>query len=373
MLSKWTTIINQTTMSEQEKFLEKVKEKLKEVIFFEKVKMKCGPQNDPYQPDFIADVVFKNWKFKLAGEIINQPNSSLFRASLSKLKSYVMKNQESVPIVVANYLSPQRREECKKEGIYFLDLSGNAFLQYGEGLYIERTGFPNRFPEARKGRNPFSDKASLILRAMLKKKELWGVRKLGENIRLDAGYVSRMFRELEKLNYLVKINSKGKLKNETSILEDWVHNYDYKKNMAFKYFCLAKGPEKILNRLKNLDIPKNINYAIGFHAGAYLVSPHAAFNEVHIYVSSQESMDFFVNKLSLKQVDRGANLILLFPYYKHSIFYDKQNVKNLWVSSDIQLYIDLYKYPLRGLEQAEHLYEKRLKKLIESEGLSYGE
>jgi hypothetical protein len=31
----------------------------------------------------------------------------------------------------------------------------------------------------------------------------------------------------------------------------------------------------------------------------------------------------------------------------------------------IQLYLDLYNYPIRGLEQAEHLYERRLKKLIE--------
>jgi len=44
-------------------------------------------------------------------------------------------------------------------------------------------------------------------------------------------------------------------------------------------------------------------------------------------------------------------LILLFPYYKHSVFYDKQKIKNLWVVSNIQLYLDLYKYPLRGIEQ----------------------
>jgi len=40
---------------------------------------------------------------------------------------------------------------------------------------------------------------------------------------------------------------------------------------------------------------------------------------------------------------------------------------------NIQLYLDLYKFPLRGIEQAEHFYEKRLKDLIESEDLSYEE
>jgi hypothetical protein len=34
-------------------------------------------------------------------------------------------------------------------------------------------------------------------------------------------------------------------------------------------------------------------------------------------------------------------------------------------SEDLQLYLDLHSYPIRGLEQAEHLYEKRLKRIIE--------
>ena len=33
--------------------------------------------------------------------------------------------------------------------------------------------------------------------------------------------------------------------------------------------------------------------------------------------------------------------------------------------SDLKLYLDLYNYPIRGLEQAEHLYEKCLKHIIE--------
>jgi hypothetical protein len=68
--------------------------------------------------------------------------------------------------------------------------------------------------------------------------------------------------------------------------------------------------------------------------------------------------------LKLKEVDQGANIEFLFPYYKHSVFWDVQKAKDLWVVSDIQLYLDLYNYPIRGLEQAEHLYGKRLKNVI---------
>jgi len=113
-----------------------------------------------------------------------------------------------------------------------------------------------------------------------------------------------------------------------------------------------------------LKIPENVNYALGLHAGASLISPHAVFDSIHLYVQNQQVADYFIKHLKLKSVDQGENVIFLFPYYKHSVFYDKQKLKGLWVVSDIQLYLDLYNYPVRGLEQAEHLYEKRFKNVI---------
>jgi DNA-binding MarR family transcriptional regulator len=63
-------------------------------------------------------------------------------------------------------------------------------------LFIERIGFPNKFPVKRQGRSPFSDKASLVLRALLScGNQLWGIRELAQEIALDPGYVSRMARE----------------------------------------------------------------------------------------------------------------------------------------------------------------------------------
>lgn len=346
-----------------------IKKKFKESLSLKVKNFRKEPQIGSLRPDFISDVSFKKWQFKLVGEIIRQTGSPVFRNALFQLKSYSSQNPELVPILIAKYLSAQRRKECREKGINFLDFSGNVFLEYGEGLHIERVGFPNQFPEVRKGRSPFSDKASLLLRAMINKEKSWGVRELANEVRLDPGYVSRMFRALEGLRYLMRIDSKAKLKNQKSILEDWILHYDYKKNKFIKYHCLAKSPQEIIDKLKQMNISENVNYALGFHAGAFLVSPHAAFNEVHIYISGEKSSKFFQNRLNLKAVDQGANVILVSPYYRHSVFYDMQNINKLMVVSDIQLYLDLYHYPLRGLEQAEHLYEKRIKPMIESQDL----
>jgi len=318
-----------------------------------------------WRPDFMARVSYKKLQFKLIGGIIAQQSSSMFKAKLSLLKSHSDKDKGLVPLVVAKYLSPDRRQQCQEKCVCFLDLSGNVFLEY-DGLYIERIGFPNRFPEKRRGRGPFSDKASLILRAALSDiKKVWGVRELAQSIELDPGFVSRMAQELEKRNYVSRIDSKMKLRDPRSLLEDWVREYDYKRNQEVRYFCLAKGPEEIIDKLAAARIPDDIPYAVCLHAGASLVAPYAVYNEVHIYIQNKGSIDWFVEKLKLREAGEGANLVFLLPYYKHSVFYGRQSIRNLWVVSDLQLYLDLHNYPIRGLEQAEHLYEKRLKHIIE--------
>ena len=270
-----------------------------------------------------------------------------------------------IPIVVANYLSPDRRNQCQEEGICFLDLSGNVFLEF-DGLHVERIGFPNRFPEKRRGRGPFSDKASLILRAGLSDPEkLWGIRELAQSIGLDPGFVSRMAQELEKRNYVSRIDSKLKLREPKSLLEDWVREYDYKRNQEVRYFCLAKDPEEIIEKVVAAQIPDDVTYALGLHAGANLIDPYSVYKEVHIYAENKEVINWFMEKMKLREAEEGANLIFLLPYYKHSVFYGKQRIRGVWVVSDLQLYLDLHNYPIRGLEQAEHLYERRLRHIVE--------
>jgi len=318
-----------------------------------------------WSPDFSGHIKMAGRRFELAFEAIPPHRISLLPDFIHRLKAYTAGRVDLVPVIVGRYLSPQRQKQCKEAGINFIDLSGNVFL-HQESVYVERVGFPNRFPEIRKGRGPFSDKASLILRALLAEAErVWGVRDMAKRVGLDPGFVSRMARELESRRYVTRADSKIRLLQPKLILEDWVRDYNYRKNRMESCFCLADSPEGILSRLRRLKISDNFAYALGLHAGAALVAPHAVYGEVHIYVSSRREADFFKEKLKLRSVSQGANVVLLFPYYKKSVFWGARERDGLQVVSDLQLFLDLYNYPLRGREQAEHLYEKRLKAQFE--------
>ena len=356
-------------MKNELKIIKNLEEDLKILIPIQELSFYIEEKNIPNSgqaPDFIASISYNNQCFKLMGEILSQKYLPVFKNKISKLKSYVKDHQDCSGLIISPYLSQDRRDECKNADINFIDLSGNVFIKL-DGLYIEREGFPNRFPEKRNGRSLFSDKASLVLRAMMQKNEgNWGIRQLANEAGLDPGFVSRLARELEDRDYAVRSGSAIKLREPKFILDDWVRDYKHKKNHAYPFFCMAENPEQILDRMRGLSIGDQKNYVLSFHAGASLIAPYAVFNEVHVYVQDHEDIEFFRENLGLREANGGANFILAIPFYKNSAFYRKQKAKDLWVASDIQLYLDLYHYPLRGLEQAEYLYDKRLKSVIEA-------
>jgi hypothetical protein len=365
-MSSWTTILKEATMIEAE-IVNGLKNGIGEILPIPGLKFEISPakKREAWSPDYIASISIDGKVFRAAAEVISSRSSAILRSKLASLMSYAGRNGDLVPLILSDYLSKEKREECKGAGIFFIDLSGNAYIAH-EGIYIEREGFPNRYPERRLGRGPFSDKASLILRVALEERNRpWGVREIAQAAGLDPGFVSRMMRELVQRGYFEKEGRKFKLLDAKSLLEDWVSAYDYRKNEGHGYFCMADNPGEILDRLRNVEGHKSLMHALSFQAGANLVAPHSVYNEVHIYLRDESGRKSLAQRLKLREVERGANVILCHPHYKHSAFHGMHQIDGLWVVSDLQLYLDLYKYPLRGLEQAEYLYKHRLKRLIE--------
>jgi hypothetical protein len=355
-------------MKPEQKIIKELKKSLKQLLPLKDLKFDMDVElvsSMLETPDLVVRLEYEDLHFRLIIEAVAQNSLSVFKNKIAKLKAAADKQNDTVPVLAARYLSPQRQILCHDEGVCFIDLSGNVHIKC-KSFHVERIGFPNKFPEKRMGRSPFSDKASLTLRAILKSgRHLWGVRELAQTITLNPGYVSRMAKELADRKYITRVNSKLKLRDPEGMLDDWVRSYSLKKNRTFGYFFMAASSADVLERLRGLEIPDNIVYALSVQAGANLVAPYAIFKEVHIYVENKKALAYFEEKLNLSEADQGANLVLMLPHYKHSVFYDSRIVNKLRVVSDLQLYLDLHGYPVRGLEQAEHLYDKKLKSIFE--------
>ena len=61
----------------------------------------------------------------------------------------------------------------------------------------------------------------------------------------------------------------------------------------------------------------------------------------------------------LQSAEEGYNVLLLVTRTEGPLMY-RQKQDNLWLASDIQLYLDLFASPGRGREQAQHLRQERI-------------
>jgi hypothetical protein len=132
----------------------------------------------------------------------------------------------------------------------------------------------------------------------------------------------------------------------------------------------ARDVQAIIDRLSESKpssaIPK---WALSLHAGASLVAPFAVFSEVHVRLAGpgwEESVRAFSRRFALEPAGAEANLILVEPYYRGSWNYGLREIRGLPVVSDVQLYLDLQLYPMRGREQAARILERILPKPVEA-------
>jgi hypothetical protein len=91
-------------------------------------------------------------------------------------------------------------------------------------------------------------------------------------------------------------------------------------------------------------------------SGPARVAPHASWDRVHVYVDAKdESALVRIGEDHGWEPADDGRLVLLRPYYRTSVWHGLQIIRGAPVVSTLQLALDLWHYPLRGREQAEHL------------------
>lgn len=215
-------------------------------------------------------------------------------------------------------------------------------------------------------KNIFADKASLVLRKMLKDPEKrWVVRDFTGPGGISLGMSQEVLKAMEKKGYIERVkkgpNSYAILTNKDQLISDWLKEYHFNLNTIDTYYSSNKN---ILKKFKR--ILKEAQYALTLHAGANLITSFVKTEDIFIYINSKDWKKDVLDirqKLDLKELVRGGNIHLIHPFYKNSIFLNTQKIKGYTVVSNLQLYLDLYNFQPRGREQAEYL-----KNLLEEKG-----
>jgi len=315
--------------------------------------------------DFSGTLSLRGNRIRIVGEVKAVGEPWAIRSAIHRLGEHRTRNPQSLPLLVSQFIGPQGRALCKRYHVAYVDLLGNSYLEWGD-VYIDkaREGASSRMHK--RAKSLFSDKASLVIRSALDTVgQPQKVRELSRQLGLSPAWVSHVLRRLVSAGYAARVGDGTVVSRPLDLLADWAESYSFtRRNDSRSYFCEAPTPQQVIARVASVPADDVGRYALTLHAGASLVAPFSKFHEVHIYVEPsglrEETERVWKHALDLQPVQTGGNVYLTWPYYREGAFYGRRNINGVWVASDIQLFVDLYNYPVRGREQAEHLMRNRL-------------
>ena len=119
----------------------------------------------------------------------------------SRRQANVPQGRETVPVLVAESISPGAREILKSERVGYYDSGGSLYVPaQGVHLYVDR---PLPKPLSRSIRSLFAGRRARVLHALLVHDEWYQVKKLAHRARVSHATVSQVLSELERYEWVV--------------------------------------------------------------------------------------------------------------------------------------------------------------------------
>lgn len=219
-------------------------------------------------------------------------------------------------------------------------------------------------------RNIFADKSSLVLEWVLLKgieKEDFSLREVAHATGVGLGSVHRVFESLVLKGFLqtigIRTNKKFSVKNPEGLLLDWIEAYSLvKKCRMFAYSTGFQNREQVMDALILSGLEQKVVLALHSSAEAHKCK-NTNLQQLELYLIQTNIKPKLEKSLKLSPKERGYDVLLIEPYYKamlnQCITKEKDgSKKHLFYAPALLTFLDLYHFPLRGIEQAETLAQR---------------
>lgn len=173
---------------------------------------------------------------------------------------------------------------------------------------------------------------------------------------LSLGFISKFSNILREKGFL-KSGQRLHLVEAGQLLNIARDLYFFEGNTVLPYYS-EDSRDELMKKIKQAG--KKHLFALTRMSGASLIAPYVRYQFVDFYVERSEDIPYWKDILKLVDVEVTGNMNIIIPQDPR-ILVQTQKSKGWTVVNNIQLYLDLYKYPARGREQAEHLREQALK------------
>jgi len=305
-------------------------------------------------PDYQAIVHGEGFKQLVYLEIKTLGTPKSTREAVNLLARRIQNDPESYGIFVAPYIAPRSAAICRESGIGYVDLSGNCSIAFRQ-IFINREKSGNQFPFKTGLSSIYSPKSERILRVLLVYPyRTWKAIDLAKEAQVSLGMITQVSKKLIEEEWLKKTAQGISLIQPENLLADWSKNYTIKRNVLNNFYSMKSLQDL---EIENADTcnKMNIPYALTGFSASNRLAPMVRGQRAMIYIS--RDIDSVAQKVGLKSVESGANIVLIQPY-DDGVFWNADPIGDLEISDPVQVYLDLKRYPGRGEEAADFLFRE---------------
>jgi len=305
-------------------------------------------------PDYQAIVEGPGFKQIIYLEIKTLGTPKSTREAVNLLVRRIQAEPASYGVVIAPYISPGSAAICRESGIGYVDLSGNCSIAFQQ-IFINREKSGNQFPFKTGLSSIYSPKSERILRVLLVYPyRTWKAIDLAKEAQVSLGMITQVSKKLIEEEWLKKTPQGISLIQPENLLADWSNNYTIKRNVQNNYYSM-KALQDLEIEIGDTCNKMNIPYALTGFSASNRLAPIVRGQRAMIYVGRE--IESVAEKVGLKPVESGANIILIQPY-DDGVFWNAKSIGDLEISEPIQVYLDLKRYPGRGEEAADFLFRE---------------
>ena len=289
------------------------------------------------------------------------------RSGVFQLKGYVAHlhqvghtemGERWIPLLASPYLSPRSRSICTDHDVAYIDFVGNAHLAFGD-VFIDRAVADQPKSETRALRSIFTPKAAAILRVMLRDPgRPWRVVELAEKARTSVGHVSNVRKALLSRELIEKRDEGVVLISPDGLLKMWRENYRQPRGHRIKKYTRLHG-RQLDNRLRGeLNPYRHAPRAIySLNSAAGWLAPFAR-DGTHSFYADEQGRQLLQDLLELTHAEIGSNVAVCEPF-DDSLFDDVvEPSPDIFCTSPVVTYLDLWNGNERQREAASHLAEE---------------
>ena len=268
---------------------------------------------------------------------------------LSAYNQAQKKDEEAIPFVIAEHLSPGSREFLRKLGINYYDTSGTLYFHHLTWLIdVEKA------PKSRPTRRPavlFTGAREQVIHAVLmhwnttKGKEFISGADLAALAATSTYTVSQTMQELERQDWVESVGKgptqRRRLRAPADLLDAWATAWQQRREAVTRCYAYASHPAGIVDTMIE-RLSGHENWAITGAAAANTVLPYLTrVDRVEIIIPPGTS-DGWTRDLKLSRAEKGSNVILIERKGASLMFLNKHpERKDSFFASPFVQYLDL--------------------------------